>query len=92
MTIATDLRAMRAYIAEHGFSPRLGIDGECRCFLGASDSAVGYFIEGSPALLYLQCELDVPTGLHELERDGWTKRDALAALDIAIACAHEEGK
>jgi hypothetical protein len=29
---------------------------------------------------------------HRLKRDGWTKRDALALLDIAADCAEAEGR
>ena len=88
MTIATDLRAMRDYIAKHGFSPSVGRDGGPRCFCGARISV------GAPefrAIWYLRDF--VPHNSYEtLKREGWRKRDALAVLDIAADCAEAEGK
>lgn len=40
--VVADLLKVRAYIAEHGFSPELGFPGCARCFMGAASSVVSW--------------------------------------------------
>lgn len=87
MSIATDLRAMRDYIAGHGFSPDMGAPGCARCFAGARES-----VNARPFYAIEYLRRFVPNNSRvRLEEEGWTTPDAIAVLDIAADCAEVEG-
>jgi hypothetical protein len=70
--------AMAAYIRKHGFSPDVGEPGGCGCFLRASEQVNK---DVHPATLSTEIVHDFSESC--LELDGWTKRDAIAACEIA---------
>lgn len=74
---------MARYISKHGFQYALGVDGGPRCFIGTRCSvANGYGNEDD----FYNGELPEIVGnfgCASLKQRGWTKRDAIAACEMA---------
>lgn len=102
ITIAQTLREAAKYEAEFGFSPAGGFCGGPRCFLGAIDSVVNQRSYEDEAVLrrdvirFLEDTIfgsDRSTWFcgNNLQRQGWTTEDAVAAFNIAADIAEADG-
>ncbi len=90
MSIASALRVIRGHIQRVGFSIYCHDDDGC-CFVGAAYSSLPPDKDRGAALTYLRQYVGPNYAPHALLAAGWTKRDALAVLDIAADCAEAEG-
>lgn len=88
------LYKMADYIRVNGFSPRLGLPGGPRCFVGAKGSvsvaaSVTHSIDDMPLVTYFNINW---ADDRCLALQGWGDADAIAACEMAGDIATAEGR